>query len=142
MWYAGNTKYNEYNKGALDAVGGKSAGMTMTISTMQLGVCAAYAVLLWVVGANPVKLCGLQPPERQQFPAVTAADIAKTIPVGFCAAAAHSSSVFALGGDPLFGQIVKAGEPVLIFPESTAHPLFPPKRRARATTQRRNVFLF
>merc|ERR1711968_359797 len=25
----------------------------------------------------------------------------------------HSSSVFALGGDPLFGQIVKAGEPVM-----------------------------
>ena len=33
--------------------------------------------------------------------------------MGFCAAAAHSSSVFALGGDPLFGQIVKAGEPVM-----------------------------
>ena len=33
--------------------------------------------------------------------------------MGFCAAAAHSASVFALGGDPLFGQIVKAGEPVL-----------------------------
>jgi solute carrier family 35 protein E1 len=37
----------------------------------------------------------------------------KTLPVGFCSAAAHSASVFALGGDPLFGQIVKAGEPVL-----------------------------
>jgi len=30
-----------------------------------------------------------------------------------CSAGAHSSSVFALGGDPLFGQIVKAGEPVV-----------------------------
>ena len=54
--YAGNTKYNEYNKGALDAVGGKTAGMTMTVSTMQLGVCALYALILWVIGLNPVKL--------------------------------------------------------------------------------------
>ena len=37
---AGNVKYNEYNKAALDSVGGKTAGMTMTVSTMQLGVCA------------------------------------------------------------------------------------------------------
>ena len=40
-------------------------------------------------------------------------DILKTLPVGICSAGAHSSSVFALGGDPLFGQIVKAGEPVV-----------------------------
>lgn len=113
FWYAGNTKYNEYNKGALDAVGGKTAGMTMTVSTMQLGVCAVYAGLLWLVGSNPVKLCGIQWPEKQPLPSTTRGDVVKTIPVGFCAAAAHSSSVFALGGDPLFGQIVKAGEPVL-----------------------------
>jgi solute carrier family 35 protein E1 len=112
-WYAGNTKYNEYNKGALDAVGGKGAGMTMIVSTMQLGVCAVYALLLWIVGFNPVKLCGFQAPDAQKVPASTAGDIVKTMPVGFCAAAAHSASVFALGGDPLFGQIVKAAEPVL-----------------------------
>lgn len=86
--------------------------MTMTVSTMQLGVCTAYAGLLWFMGSNPIKLCGLQWPESQPLPATTSADIVKTLPVGFCAAAAHSSSVFALGGDPLFGQIVKAGEPV------------------------------
>lgn len=113
FWYIGNTKYNEYNKAALDAVGGKTAGMTMTVSTMQLGVCAVYAGLLWLIGSNPIKLCGLQWPEKQPMPATTANDVVKTLPVGFCAAAAHSSSVFALGGDPLFGQIVKAGEPVL-----------------------------
>ena len=113
FWYAGNTKYNEYNKGALDAVGGKTAGLTMTVSTMQLGVCAAYAILLWLVSVNPVKLCGLQAPDRQRLPGTTVGDVLKTVPVGFCAAAAHSASVFALGGDPLFGQIVKAGEPVL-----------------------------
>ena len=39
--YIGNAKYNEYNKAALDSVGGKTAGMTMTVSTMQLAVCAA-----------------------------------------------------------------------------------------------------
>ena len=111
--YAGNTKYNEYNKGALDAVGGKTAGMTMTVSTMQLGVCALYALILWVIGLNPVKLCGFQAPDKQALPKSTKDDIIKTVPVGFCAAAAHSSSVFALGGDPLFGQIVKAGEPVM-----------------------------
>jgi len=60
-----------------------------------------------------VKLLGLQLPEAQSFPAIFFSDFVKTIPVGFCSAAAHSSSVFALGGDPLFGQIVKAGEPVL-----------------------------
>ena len=111
--YAGNTKYNEYNKGALDAVGGKTAGMTMTVSTMQLGVCALYALILWVIGLNPVKLCGFQAPDKQALPKSTKDDIIKTVPVGFCAAAAHSSSVYALGGDPRFGQIVKAGEPVM-----------------------------
>ena len=85
----------------------------MTVSTMQLGVCALYALILWVIGLNPVKLCGLQAPDKQALPKSTKDDIIKTVPVGFCAAAAHSSSVFALGGDPLFGQIVKAGEPVM-----------------------------
>ena len=85
----------------------------MTVSTMQLGVCAAYAGILWMIGSNPVKLLGGQWPESQKVPASTTDDIVKTVPVGFCAAAAHSASVFALSGDPLFGQIVKAGEPVL-----------------------------
>jgi solute carrier family 35 protein E1 len=113
FWYAGNALYNGYNNGALIAAGGKNAGLTMTISTMQLGVCSAYALLMWLVRFNPIKLCGLQMPESQPLPAITTMDFVKTIPVGFCSAAAHSSSVFALGGDPLFGQIVKAGEPVL-----------------------------
>merc|ERR1711865_1028808 len=46
-------------------------------------------------------------------PQTTKDDIIATVPVGFCAAAAHSAGVFCLGADPLFGQIVKAGEPVL-----------------------------
>merc|ERR1711937_133812 len=82
--------------------------MGMTVSTMQLGVCALYALILWVIGLNPVKLCGFQAPDKQALPKSTKDDIIKTVPVGFCAAAAHSSSVFALGGDPLFDQILKA----------------------------------
>ena len=120
FWYAGNIKYNEYNKGALDAVGGKKAGFTMTVSTMQLGVCAAYALVVWIVKLNPIKMCGLQSPDKQGFPKLTMTDIIKTIPVGVCSAGAHSSSVFALGGDPLFGQIVKSGEPVVSAVVNTA----------------------
>ena len=121
FWYAGNVKYNEYNKGALSSLcdgepagcKGKEQGLTMTISTMQLGVCAAYAIVMWIIRLNPIKLCGLCGPEKQPVPALGFGDIMKTLPVGICSAGAHSSSVFALGGDPLFGQIVKAGEPVI-----------------------------
>ena len=113
FWYVGNIYYNEYNKMALDAVGGKKGGLTMTVSTMQLGVCTLYALVLWIIRINPIKLCGFQTPEKMSLPKVTGGDIVKTLPVGFCSAAAHSAGVFCLGADPLFGQIVKAGEPVL-----------------------------
>jgi len=113
FWYVGNAFYNQYNTLALGAAGGKYGGLTMTVSTMQLGVCSLYAVVLWLIGLNPIKLCGLQLPEKMPFPKTTGKDIFKTIPVGFCSAAAHSAGVFCLGADPLFGQIVKAGEPVL-----------------------------
>ena len=106
-------KYNEYNTAALNAVGGKTAGLTMTVATMQLGVCALYAIVMWIVKINPAKIFGLQAPEKQNTPKITGGDIGKTMPVGFCSAAAHACTVFALGGDPLFGQIVKSGEPVL-----------------------------
>ena len=113
FWYVGNIYYNEYNKMALDGAGGKKGGLTMTVSTMQLGVCTIYALLMWLVRMNPIKLCGLQFPDRMKLPETTRTDIVAMIPVGFCSAAAHSSGVFCLGADPLFGQIVKAGEPVL-----------------------------
>ena len=71
FWYAGNIKYNEYNKGALDGVGGKKAGMTMTVSTMQLGVCSVYAILLWVLKLNPINICGLQMPGKQPIPKIS-----------------------------------------------------------------------
>lgn len=105
FWYAGNMKYNEYNSGALNAVGGKTSGLTMTVATMQLGVCAVYAFIMWAVKLNPAKLFGLQMPEKQDVPKVTKDDLIKSIPLAFCAAGAHAATVFALGGDPLFGQI-------------------------------------
>jgi len=105
FWYAGNMKYNEYNTAALTAVGGKTSGLTMTVATMQLGVCAVYAFITWAVKLNPAKIFGLQMPERQNVPQVTKADLIKSIPLAFCAAGAHAATVFALGGDPLFGQI-------------------------------------
>jgi len=113
FWYAGNMKYNEYNTASLNAVGGKTAGLTMTVATMQLGVCALYAIIMWIVRINPAKIFGLQVPAKQKTPKISGDDVTKTLPVGFCSAAAHACTVFALGGDPLFGQIVKSGEPVL-----------------------------
>jgi solute carrier family 35 protein E1 len=113
FWYVGNAFYNQYNTMALTAAGGKNGGLTMTVSTMQLGICTFYALLLWIIGLNPIKICGLQLPEAMKLPKVTKEDLIKTLPVGFCSAAAHSAGVFCLGADPLFGQIVKAGEPVM-----------------------------
>jgi len=109
----GNAFYNQYNTLAIGATGGKHGGLIMTVSTMQLGVCTLYAMLLWLANKNPIKLCGLQLAESMPFPAVNGKDIVSTLPVAFCSAAAHSAGVFCLGADPLFGQIVKAGEPVL-----------------------------
>lgn len=111
--FQGNMKYNEYNTASLNAVGGKTAGLTMTVATMQLGVCALYAIIMWIVRINPAKIFGLQVPAKQKTPKISGDDVTKTLPVGFCSAAAHACTVFALGGDPLFGQIVKSGEPVL-----------------------------
>merc|ERR1711998_352153 len=69
--------------------------------------------MLWIVGWNPIKICGLQLPEKMGLPKITQSDMFKTLPAGCCSAAAHSAGVFCLGADPLFGQIVKAGGPVL-----------------------------
>ena len=113
FWYVGNAIYNMYNTMALKAVGGKHGGLTMTVSTLQLGICSIYAGMLWLSKVNPIKLLGLQKPEKMLLPKTTKEDLVATLPVGFCAAAAHSAGVFCLGADPLFGQIVKAGEPVM-----------------------------
>jgi len=105
-------KFNEYNTAALTGTGGKTSGMTMIVATAQIGACVVWALLMWLVGFNPVTLVGLQAPRPQPWPKITLKDVVRALPVGICAAGAHAASVFALGGDPLFGQIVKAGEPV------------------------------
>mmetsp|Transcript_29603 Transcript_29603/g.70448 ORF Transcript_29603/g.70448 Transcript_29603/m.70448 type:complete len:397 (+) Transcript_29603:41-1231(+) len=99
LWYLGNYFYNITNKLALKAAGGAS-GFPMTISTLQLGVGVVYALFLWFA------------PDARKFPKVTLDDWKKMVPVAFCAAGAHSFSVFALSaGAVSFGQIVKAAEP-------------------------------
>ena len=99
FWYLGNYYYTISNKKALIAGGGKK-GFPMNISTMQLGVGLVYALFTWAA------------PDLRSFPAVTMADVGKMIPVSFCAAAAHSFSVFAQSaGAVSFAMIVKAAEP-------------------------------
>jgi len=72
----------------------------MTISSLQLGVGAIYAIYLWVA------------PDARKKPSVTMSDLVKMLPVSFCFMGAHSASVFAMGmGAVSFAQIVKAAEP-------------------------------
>jgi solute carrier family 35 protein E1 len=98
-WYLLNYYYSINNKLALKAAGG-AAGFPLTISTMQLGVGVLYALFAWAA------------PEMRDFPSVTMADLTAMIPVSFCAAAAHSFSVFAQSaGAVSFAMIVKAAEP-------------------------------
>ena len=99
FWYLGNYYYTLSNKRALVAAGGKK-GFPMTISTLQLGVGVLYALFAWFA------------PDLRSTPSVTMDDVIKMIPVGFCAAAAHSFSVFAQSaGAVSFAMIVKAAEP-------------------------------
>lgn len=72
----------------------------MTISSLQLGVGALYAIFLWLA------------PDARKKPTVTKDDIVKMLPVALCFMGAHSASVFAMGmGAVSFAQIVKAAEP-------------------------------
>jgi len=99
FWYLGNYYYNITNKLALKAAGGVS-GFPMSIATMQLGFGCLWALFLWGY------------PDARSLPKITFDDWKATLPVGFCSAAAHAFSVFALSaGAVSFGQIVKAAEP-------------------------------
>jgi len=99
FWYLGNYLYNITNKRALMAAGGKT-GFPMTISSMQLGIGAIYALFLWAA------------PDARAKPKVTLDDLKAMLPVAFCFMGAHSASVFAMGaGAVSFAQIVKAAEP-------------------------------
>ena len=91
--------FHTTDKLCLNAAGGK-AGFPLTVSTMQLGVGVLYALFAWAA------------PEMRDVPSVTMEDIMSMIPVSFCAAAAHSFSVFAQSaGAVSFAMIVKAAEP-------------------------------
>ena len=91
--------FHTTDKLCLNAAGGK-AGFPLTVSTMQLGVGVLYALFAWAA------------PEMRAQPSVTMEDIMSMIPVSFCAAAAHSFSVFAQSaGAVSFAMIVKAAEP-------------------------------
>ena len=48
---------------------------------MQLGVCTVYALLMWIIRINPIKLLGLQSPEAMNLPKITGGDLVKTVPV-------------------------------------------------------------
>ena len=99
FWYLGNYFYTISNKLALNAAGGKK-GFPLTISTMQLGVGVLYALYCWVA------------PDLRSQPRTTSSDLMQMLPVSFCAAAAHSFSVFAQSaGAVSFAMIVKAAEP-------------------------------
>lgn len=99
LWYLGNYLYNISNKLALKAAGGKT-GFPVSISSLQLGVGAIYALFLWLA------------PDARQKPKITMTDIIKMLPVSFCFMGSHSASVFAMGmGAVSFAQIVKAAEP-------------------------------
>jgi solute carrier family 35 protein E1 len=99
FWYLGNYYYNISNKKCLKACGGAS-GYPMTVATLQLAVGTLYGLFMWVA------------PDAREMPKVSMADLGKMLPVGFCAAGAHSASVFAMSaGAVSFGQIVKAAEP-------------------------------
>lgn len=108
FWYLGNYYYNIFNKNALTA----ASDLPLSIATLQLGVGAVYALIVWIIGVNVIPLCGMQAPSKQSLPGTTLADIFALLPVSICSAGAHSASVFAMGGSVAFAQIVKAGEPV------------------------------
>jgi solute carrier family 35 protein E1 len=113
FWFVGNYYYNLYNKQASMKAGGKDGGLTVTISVMQIVVCAAWAMGLWLIRRNPTPLLGLKAPAPQPLPAITKADVISLLPLTFCYAFAHTAGVVALtAGSPAFGQIVKAAEPV------------------------------
>lgn len=98
MWYIGNYYYNIQNKLASYEFGSK---LSISIATTQLGLGVIYSLFLWIV------------PDGRQTPKITLTDIIKMYPVGICSAVAHVSSVISSSsGGVIFGQIIKASEPV------------------------------
>lgn len=94
-WYAGNTLYNIYNKTA-----SKMLHAHWFLASAQLVVGIVWSITMWSTGLR-------------KTPNLTAADIARCIPIGLSMCIAHGGSVLATGaGSVSFAQIVKACEPV------------------------------
>ena len=55
---------------------------------MQLGVCTFYALLMWIIRINPIKLLGLQSPEAMKLPKIPLMLIQYSVIFGGCVAAA------------------------------------------------------
>jgi len=111
-WYAGNTFYNIYNKKA-----SKMLHAHWFIACAQLVVGIVWSLVMWGTG-------------MRKKPNLTAADIARCIPIGLCMCIAHGGSVLASGvGSVSFAQIVKACEPAfaavigLLIPPADVKPL-------------------
>jgi solute carrier family 35 protein E1 len=106
-------QYTLWGQLAANEAGGRAGGLTVTIAVSQVAVCAAYALVLWAVGYNPVTLFGFEAPARQPLPRLTATDLRSMMVLGLCYAAAHSAGHYSLTiGHFAFAQIVKAAEPV------------------------------
>jgi len=103
----GNYYYNIYNKQSVIEAGGSQGPFMVTVATAQLVIGAVYALIVWLVGINPITFT------KQSFPKLTFNDYKGLTILAFWSAMAHAGSVFALtAGSIAFGQIVKAAEPV------------------------------
>jgi len=103
----GNYYYNIYNKQSVIEAGGSDGPFMVTVATAQLCIGAVYALIVWLVGINPITFT------KQSFPKLTFSDYKALTILAFWFALAHAGSVFALtSGSIAFGQIVKAAEPV------------------------------
>jgi len=99
FWFLGNYYYNIQNKNAANAA--NPHNVSLIIGTTQLAIGSIYAIFLWIA------------PNVRKFPEITTNDILRLIPLGFCFSISHISAVFSLTvGGIVFGQIVKASEPV------------------------------
>lgn len=101
FWYIGNYYYNIYNKSANNDSG--NSEYSIIIATTQLGIGVLYSFVLWIV------------PDGRPIPKIYIRDLLIMSPAGLCSAIAHGSSVLSLAsGGVVFGQIIKASEPVFV----------------------------
>lgn len=108
-WYALNAAYLVFTVSALRTSDGH-VGITAAVA--QLGVGSLYALLIWLIGYNPLPLLGLGTPTVQKLPKVGSSDVMRMLPVAILSAGMHISMLIALeNGSVFFVMVVKAGEP-------------------------------